>query len=69
MCAIVVLDADSIDQSKHITEIETTEACSDEALYTIVRLHKQAEMRNLRGQPHWEGDLMALRESRILACP
>lgn len=60
----VVLDQGLIDQAKRLTGIRTTRAVIDEALRTLIQLREQAEIRSLRGQLHWEGDLMMLRESR-----
>lgn len=39
----------------------------DEALHTLVRLRRQANIRELRGQLRWEGDLSASRTGRFLA--
>lgn len=60
----VVLDQALIDQAKRLTGIQTTRAVIDEALRTLIQLREQTEIRRLRGQLHWEEDLMMLRESR-----
>ena len=61
----VVLDDQLVREAKDLTGITTTRAVLDEALRTLVRLRKQAEIRSLRGTLNWEGNLMALRESRV----
>jgi Arc/MetJ family transcription regulator len=61
----VVLDQGLIEQAKRLTGIRTTRAVIDEALRTLIQLREQTEIRSLRGQLHWEGDLMMLRESRL----
>ena len=39
----------------------------DEALTTLIRLRRQGQIRLLRGQLRWEGDLATLREGRLVA--
>lgn len=60
----VVLDQALVDQAKRLTGIRTTRAVIDEALRMLIQLREQAEIRSLRGQLHWDGDLMMMRESR-----
>jgi Arc/MetJ family transcription regulator len=63
----VVLDEALVEQAKTLTGIKTTRGVIEEALRLLVRLRQQGEARALRGQLYWEGDLMALRESRTAA--
>ena len=60
----IVLDEDLVEQAKSLTGIKTTRALVDEALRVLIQLRQQGQVRRLRGQLHWEGDLAALREGR-----
>jgi Arc/MetJ family transcription regulator len=60
----VVLDEALVEQAKALTGIRTTRAVIDEALRVLILLRQQGQVRHLRGQLHWEGDLAALREGR-----
>jgi Arc/MetJ family transcription regulator len=59
----VVLDESLVEQAKTLTGIKTTRAVIDEALRLLIRSHEQSQVRDLRGQLRWEGNLAALRES------
>ena len=63
----VVLDETLVEKAKALTGIKTTRALIDEALRLLVQLREQGEVRDLRGQLRWEGDLAALRQSRTAA--
>ena len=43
------------------TGLKTKREAVDEALRTLLRLRKQAEIRRLRGKLDWQGDLNAMR--------
>ena len=60
----LVLDNELIDRARELTGIRTKRAVVEEALRTLIHLHEQAEVRNLRGQLHWEGDLNQMRQAR-----
>ena len=60
----VVLDRELVSRAKELTGIRTTRGVILEALSSLVQLREQAEVRALRGQLRWEGDLATLRESR-----
>ena len=45
--------------------LKTKRAVVEEALRTLIRLKAQQEVRSLRGQLQWEGDLNTLREGRF----
>ena len=60
----VVLDDSLLRQAKALTGIKTTRAVIDEALRLLIQLREQAQVRELRGKLHWEGDLAMLRELR-----
>ena len=61
----VVVDEALVEQAKALTGIKTTRAVIDEALHLLVRLREQNQVRDLRGRLRWEGDLAALRETRV----
>ena len=45
------------------TGLTTKRAVIEEALRLLVRLKSQEEVRNLRGQLHWEGDWETMRRN------
>jgi len=61
----VVLDQELVREAKSLTGIKTTRGVIDEALRTLVMLHRQEQVRALRGQLQWQGDLDALRQARF----
>ena len=61
----VVLDQELVREAKSLTGIKTTRGVIDEALRTLVMLHRQEQVRALRGQLQWQGDLGALRQARF----
>ena len=63
----IVLDEDLIAKAKRLTGIRTTRGVVHEALIMLVRLGEQKQIRALRGQLKWEGDLASQREGRIHA--
>ena len=62
----IVIDEELIDRARALTGIKTKREVIHEALLTLIRLRQQAEVRNLRGKLHWEGDLDDLRKGRFL---
>lgn len=60
----IVLDEELVSRAKQLTGLKTTRAVVLEALSVLVQLREQAQVRELRGQLRWEGDLAMLRESR-----
>ena len=61
----VVIDDDLMAEALESTGLNTKKAVIEEALRTLVRLKKQEQVRSLRGELQWEGDLNVLRESRF----
>ncbi len=61
----IVIDDELMLQAQQLTGIETKRQVVDEALRLLVQLYQQAEVRKLRGQLHWEGDLDDMRENRF----
>jgi Arc/MetJ family transcription regulator len=62
----IVLDDALIKRAQELTGIKTKREVVHEALRTLVLLREQAEVRRLRGQLKWEGDLAEQRQSRFL---
>ncbi len=60
----IVLDQALIDEALALTGLKTKKAVIEEALRTLTRLKRQENIRALRGQLHWEGDLDRLRTDR-----
>ena len=63
----VVIDDDLLAADMRYTGLKTKKAVIDEALTTLIRLRRQGQIRLLRGQLRWEGDLAAMREGRLVA--
>lgn len=61
----IVIDDALLSEALSCTGLPTKKAVIEEALRTLVRLKSQEQVRSLRGQLRWEGDLYALRESRV----
>jgi len=60
----IVLDDELVERARQVTGLKTKREVIHEALRTLIRLHEQAEIRALRGQLKWEGDLHRQRLSR-----
>ncbi len=60
----VVLDEELVEQAKELTGIRTTRAVIEEALRFLIQIYNQGQVRALRGQLHWEGDLESARKAR-----
>ena len=60
----IVLDEALVERAKKLTGIRTTRGVVEQALRLLIQLREQAEVRALRGRPHWEGNLDEMRESR-----
>ena len=65
----IVLDEELVEKAQELTGIKTKRAIVDEALRVLIRLYDQAEVRQLRGQLRWEGDIDAARLARIVERP
>tara|TARA_R110001592_G_scaffold1001_3_gene5935 strand:+ start:21730 stop:21891 length:162 start_codon:yes stop_codon:yes gene_type:complete len=46
------------------TGLQTKKQAVEEGLKTLIRLKKQADIRNLRGKLKWEGDLDDMRTDK-----
>jgi len=55
----IVLDDVLVEWALALTGMKTERAVIEEALRTLILLHEQGEVRQLRGQLHWESDIDA----------
>ena len=61
----IVLDDKLIERAKKLTGIKTKRGVVHEALRTLILMREQTEVRNLRGQLNWEGNLDEQRQARL----
>jgi len=61
----IVLDDKLIERAQKLTGIKTKREVVQEALRTLILLFEQGEIRNLRGQLKWDGDLNEQRLARV----
>jgi Arc/MetJ family transcription regulator len=60
----IVIDDQLMRDTLKATGLKTKREVVDEALRTLLRLRKQAEIRRYRGKLIWKGDLDAMRTDR-----
>ena len=60
----IVLDDKLMRETLRATGLKTKREAVDQALRTLLRLRKQAEIRQFRGKLDWQGDLNAMRSDR-----
>lgn len=65
----IVLDEGLIREALKLTSLPTKKAVVDEALRTLIRLHKQQSILPLKGKIQWRGDLETSRLDRQRARP
>ncbi len=63
----IVLDDNLVNRARELTGLKTKRAIIDEALRTLIRMHEQKSVRELRGKLNWEGDLNKMREGRFVS--
>lgn len=61
----IVIDDDLMAEAQQLTGIQTKKAVVEEALKLLIQMYAQSQVRELRGQLSWEGDLERLREGRF----
>lgn len=61
----IVIDENLMTQAQVLTGIATKKAVVEEALRLLIRIQQQIQIRELRGQLHWEGNLDEMREGRF----
>jgi Arc/MetJ family transcription regulator len=57
----IVIDDKLMRDTLRATGLKTKRDAVDQALRTLLRLRKQAEIRRFRGKLDWQGDLHAMR--------
>ena len=60
----VVIDDKLMRDTLRVTGLKTKREAVDQALRTLLRLSRQAEIRRFRGKLDWRGDLDAMRSGR-----
>ena len=60
----IVIDDKLMADALSVTGLKTKKEAVEEGLKTLIKLRKQANIRNLRGQLNWEGDLSDMRSSK-----
>jgi Arc/MetJ family transcription regulator len=60
----IVIDDQLMRDTLRATGLKTKREAVDEALRTLLRLKRQAEIRQFRGKLPWHGDLSAMRSDR-----
>jgi Arc/MetJ family transcription regulator len=60
----IVIDDKLMRDTLRATGLKTKREAVDQALQTLLRLRKQAEIRRHRGKLDWQGDLNAMRSDR-----
>ncbi len=61
----VVLDDELVAKAMQMSQLPTKRAVIEAGLRALIRLQAQEELRSLRGQLHWEGDLAAMRSDAV----
>jgi Arc/MetJ family transcription regulator len=61
----IVIDDDLMKRAMRASGAKTKREVVERSLELMVRLKRQAEMRQLRGKLRWEGDLKAMRRDRF----
>jgi Arc/MetJ family transcription regulator len=60
----IVIDDKLMRDTLRATGLKTKREAVELGLKTLLRLHRQIEIRSLRGKLNWEGDLDAMRTDR-----
>ena len=60
----IVIDDKLMDESLRVTGLKTKREVVELGLRTLLRLHKQEQIRRFRGKLDWQGDLDAMRRDR-----
>jgi Arc/MetJ family transcription regulator len=57
----IVIDDQLMNETMRLTGLKTKREAVELGLRTLVRLHRQAEIRRFRGKLDWQGDIDAMR--------
>lgn len=60
-----MIDDQLMNKALELSGLKTKRAVVEEALRLLIRLNEQAEIAELFGALHWEGDLNVMREDRV----
>ncbi|NKI19336.1 type II toxin-antitoxin system VapB family antitoxin [Spongiibacter sp. KMU-166] len=60
----IVIDDQLMADALQATGLQTKKEVVEEGLRTLIKMQKQAEIRNLRGKLKWEGDLDDMRKNK-----
>lgn len=60
----IVIDDKLMKDTLRATGLKTKREAVELGLRTLLRLHRQAEIRRFRGKLNWQGDLAAIRGDR-----
>ena len=60
----IVIDDKLMQETLRATGLKTKREAVDQALRTLLRMRKQAQIRQFRGKLEWQGDLNAMRADR-----
>lgn len=61
----IELDDDLVKEAGELSGLSTKRAVVEEALRTMIRLKRQAKVKELFGKVQWEGDLDEMRRDRL----
>jgi Arc/MetJ family transcription regulator len=61
----IVIDDELMQRAQSLTGIQTKRQVVEEALRLLIQMYDQAQLRDLRGQLTWEGNLDEMREGRF----
>ena len=61
----IAIDDELMNKAMAATGLRTKKAVVEEALKLLVRLRRQAKLRDLAGMLQWEGDLDQMRRNRF----
>ncbi|GIK56491.1 MAG: type II toxin-antitoxin system VapB family antitoxin [Chloroflexi bacterium] len=61
----VVIDDDLMAQAQRLSGIQTKRQVVEEALRLLIQMYEQSQVRELRGQLSWNGNLAEMREGRF----
>lgn len=61
MTTSIMIDKNLMEETLQATGLKTKREAVELALRTLLRLHRQAQLRTLRGKLAWSGDLDAMR--------
>lgn len=60
----IVIDDKLMADALNVSGLKTKKEAVEEGLKALIKLRKQANIRNLRGKLNWEGDLEEMRSAK-----